>query len=67
MASSDALKRAIKKYNQEKVDRISMRVPKGMREELQLHAETHGDKSLNAFLWRAVTETIERDNQSTSK
>lgn len=67
MASSEAMKRASKKYDSERIDRIAMRVPKGMREELQIHAETHGDKSLNAFLWRAVTETIERDNQNTSK
>ena len=31
MASSEAAKRAVKKYDQEKIDRIAMRVPKGKR------------------------------------
>ena len=48
MSSSDALKRAIRKYDQEKIDRIPMRVPK------------HG-KSINAILNRAVDETMARD------
>lgn len=62
MARSDAMDRAIKKYEQEKVDQIIFRVPKGMIEQIQLHAEQKGE-SLAAFLNRAVTETIERDNK----
>ena len=62
MARSDAMDRAIKKYEQEKVDRIIFRVPKGMKERIQLHAEKNGE-SLAAFLNRAVLETIERDNK----
>lgn len=62
MARSDAMDRAIKKYEQEKVDRIIFRVPKGMKEQIQLHAEQKGE-SLAAFLNRAVKETIERDNK----
>ena len=60
MAISEALKRANIKYNQEKIDRISMRVRKGEREILQNHAASQGE-SLNAFLNRAVRETMERD------
>lgn len=62
MASSEALKRASKKYDQEKVDRIAMRVPKGKREIMQAHAAQCGE-SLNTFLNRAVEETMERDTQ----
>ena len=62
MASSEALKRAVKKYNQEKVDRIPMRVPKGKKEIIQAHAAKRGE-SINAFLNRAVDETMERDSQ----
>jgi len=62
MARSNAMDRAIKKYEQEKVDRIIFRVPKGMKEQIQEHAEKHGE-SLAAFLNRAVRETIERDNK----
>ena len=62
MASSEALKRAIKKYDQEKVDRIPMRVPKGKKEIIQAHATKCGE-SLNSFLNRAVEETMERDSK----
>lgn len=62
MSSSDAQKRAIKKYDLEKIDRIAMRVPKGKREIIQMHAVKCGE-SVNAFLNRAVDEAIERDNQ----
>lgn len=60
MPSSDALKRAIKKYDQEKIDRIPMRVPKGKKEVIQAHAAKYGE-SINAFLNRAVDETMARD------
>lgn len=61
MARSEAMDRAIKKYEQEKVDRVIFRVPKGVKEQIQVHAEQRGE-SLSAFLNRAVQETIERDN-----
>ena len=61
MPRSDAMDRAIKKYEQEKVDRIIFRVPKGTKELIQEHAEKQGE-SLSAFLNRAVQETIKRDN-----
>ena len=66
MASSEAAKRAVKKYDQEKIDRIAMRVPKGKREVIQAHAQEQGE-SINAFLNRAVDETIERDQQKRKK
>lgn len=62
MSTSDALKRAIKKYDQEKIDRIPMRVPKGKKEVIQEHAAARGE-SINAFLNRAVDETMARDNK----
>ena len=43
MPRSDAMDRAIKKYEQEKVDRILFRVPKGMKETIQNHAEKKGE------------------------
>jgi predicted HicB family RNase H-like nuclease len=63
MPRSDAMDRAIKKYEQEKVDRILFRVPKGMKEKIQNHAEKKGE-SLSAFLNRAILETIDRDTKS---
>lgn len=62
MPRSDAMDRAIKKYEQEKVDRIIFRVPKGIKEKVQKHADKRGE-SLSAFLNRAIHETIDRDNQ----
>ena len=62
MPRSDAMDRAIKKYEQEKVDRVIFRVPKGVKEQIQAHAEARGE-SLSGFLNRAVQETIERDKQ----
>lgn len=60
MATSESLKRAIKKYDQEKIDRIAMRVPKGKKELIQSHAASQRE-SINAFLNRAVDEAIARD------
>lgn len=62
MASSEAIKRASKKYDQEKIDRIPMRVPKGKKELIQAHAAMQGE-SVNAFLNRAVDETMKRDSK----
>ncbi|MBR1972421.1 MAG: ribbon-helix-helix protein, CopG family [Oscillospiraceae bacterium] len=61
MPRSEAMDRAIKKYEQEKVDRVIFRVPKGVKEQIQEHADKRGE-SISAFLNRAVRETIERDN-----
>ena len=61
MPRSDAMDRAIRKYEQEKVDRVIFRVPKGVKEQIQEHAGKQGE-SLSAFINRAVQETIERDN-----
>ena len=63
MASTEAMKRAVKKYNQEKVERIVMRVPKGQKSVVQEHAENCGE-SVNAFLNRAVAEAMERDKMN---
>ena len=60
MGSSEAMKRAVKKYDKEKIDRVAMRVPKGKKDIIQEHAEKQGE-SLNAFLNRAVDETMARD------
>lgn len=62
MPRSEVMDRAIKKYEQDKVDRVIFRVPKGMKEPIQAHAEKQGE-SLSAFLNRAVQETMKLDNQ----
>ena len=60
MPRTEAMDRAIRKYDQEKVDRVVFRVPKGTKEQIQAHAEKQGE-SLAGFLNRAVRETMARD------
>ena len=62
MALSEARRRANKKYINERLDEIKFRVPKGERDLLKQHAEKMGE-SVNAFIYRAVKETMERDNK----
>ena len=54
------------KYNnnfiKDAYDRINLTVPKGQKEVIRLHAESKGEK-VNTFIYRAIKETIERDNQ----
>jgi len=63
MAPTDAQRRAIAKWQKEKVEEIKFRVPKGKKEIIQQHAADQ-EESLNAFINRAVDEAMERDNQS---
>lgn len=61
MAQTDAQLRASRKYH-EKFDDIKVRVPKGERQVWQDHASAQGE-SLNHFICRAVTETMENDRK----
>jgi len=60
MPRSDAMDRAIKKYEEEKVERIFFRVPKGKKEIIQSHAAEQKE-SLSGFINRAIDETMKRD------
>ncbi len=66
MVSDEALNRAKKKYIEEKTDEIKFRVPKGNKERIQEHAKEQSE-STNAFIYRAVNETIERDQRKKRK
>lgn len=65
MAISEARKRANQAYI-DKQDELKIRVPKGRKAEIQAHAEAMGE-SLNAFVGRAINETMERDKRSESE
>lgn len=43
-------------------DRINLTVPKGQKETIKEHAETKGE-SVNAFINRAINETINREKE----
>lgn len=57
MASEAQLKSA-KKYLQEKVEDIRIRVPKGQKEVIQNYASSVG-MSVNAFIVQAINEKME--------
>ena len=57
-----------KKYNEKylaKMDEIRIRMPKesGLKEAIQAHAESRGE-SVQAFIIRAITETMSRDKHT---
>lgn len=61
MAISKAQQRATANYVKKTYDRIEAKVAKGQKEVIHAHAEAHGE-SLNAFINRAINETMERDS-----
>ncbi len=62
MAQTESQLRATKKYHQEKLEEIKFRVHKGEKDRIKLHAASQKE-STNAFIFRAINETIERDLQ----
>lgn len=57
---SAAQRKATDKYL-EKFDEMRVRVPTGQKAFFKAHAEKQGE-SLNSYIIRAMTETMERDN-----
>ena len=64
MSVSEAQKKASAKYNLKAYDRIELKVKKGEKNSIKAHAEKQGE-SLNAFINRAISEAIARDNLAT--
>ena len=62
MPPSEAQKKASRKYNNEKIDALRIRVKKGMREIIHRHAEEQHE-SINAFVNRAIMEAMDRDRK----
>lgn len=60
MAVSKAQQKATNKYIASNYDRVNLTVPKGRKAAIQAHAAEHGE-SVNAFIARAIEETMERD------
>lgn len=65
MAISKAQQKATANYVKKTYDRIEVKVTKGKKEIIQAHADKLDGGSLNAFINRAITETMERDQEVT--
>lgn len=65
MAISEAQQKAVNKYVKNNYDRINVTFPKGKKNVIQSHAAAKGE-SVNAFINRAVLETMSRDGLSTA-
>lgn len=53
---------AVDRYVKKAYDTLTLRGKKGFREDLQTHAALTGE-SVNAFIGRAIAETMERDKK----
>ncbi len=65
MAITKAQQRATANYVKKNYDRIEIKVEKGNKDAIQAHAAGRGE-SVNAFINRAITETMQRDNATTA-
>lgn len=61
MPASKAQQKAVTKYMKAKYDEIKVRVEKGQKDTIQAHAEARNE-SVNGFIGRAISETMERDS-----
>ena len=62
MAIPKANQKAVAKYTKANYDDIKVRVPKGKRDIIRLHAEAMGE-SVNIFIQRAIDEAMARDKR----
>ena len=62
MPVSKAQKQATAKYESKVYDKTLIRLPKGRLDEVRAHAEARSE-SVNGFIGRAISETMERDDQ----
>ena len=60
MPVSKAQQKATNKWIEKTYDRINLTVPKGQKDIIKAHAESHGE-SVNGFINRAIDETMDRD------
>ena len=63
---SEAQKKAVAKYNSANYEQILVRVAKGEKERMAVHAKAQGE-SLNAFINRAIIYTMEQDKSDTEE
>ena len=61
MSVSKAQQKAVAKYEARVYDKTLIRLPKGRLDAIKVHAAARGE-SVNGFIGRAITETMNRDN-----
>ena len=61
MPVSESRKKANAKWDAQNLDRMSIALPRGTKEQIREHVAVMGDKSTNACISRAIIETIQRD------
>lgn len=66
MAPTDAVRRATKKYLSEKVDSITIRVPKGQKEIIEKIAASKG-LSLNAYINQLIGDSISNNENESNR
>ena len=59
--TSKAQQKAVQKYVKNNYDRHVLTMPKGNKNKIKAHAVKQGE-SLNGFVNRAISETMERDD-----
>lgn len=62
---TEAQKKSAQKWDAQNLDRMSIALPRGTKEQIREHVAVMGDKSTNAFISRAIIETIQRDTATT--
>lgn len=65
MATTKAQQAAQNRWINKAYDRVNLTVPKGRKDAIKEHATQQGE-SVNAFINRAINETIARDNETTT-
>ena len=60
--TTKAQQKAVQKYKKTNYDRFELLTPKGNKDKIKAHAAKQGE-SLNGFVNRAISETMERDTK----
>lgn len=60
---TEARKNGNRKWDANNLDRISIALPKGKKDQIKTFAESKGE-SVNGFINRAINEAMEQDNNN---
>lgn len=60
---TESKKQSNRKWDSSNLDRMSLAVPKGHKDAIKAHAIKYDNGSVNAFIKRAIDETMVRDRR----